>query len=78
MLKFIVKGNKKTSLSHCTKNGLTDITFISYSQKNNESVLSIHDNEENNNLISKWFINPDYGINAPFKIGSVLYYFWDR
>ena len=77
MLKFVVKGSKKTALKHAKMNGVNNPVFVTMVNSNKETILKCEETEENNSIVSKWFVNPEYGFEAPFKVGSVLHYFWE-
>jgi hypothetical protein len=78
MLYMIVKGSKKVSLDHALKNGITNPVFKHFADNGRESILEAEDTEENNNNASKWFVNNDYGYQAPFSPGSLLHYSWSE
>lgn len=76
MITIIVKGNKKTALLHAAKNGLHDVQ-IEYSWENRQMSLTCLDDDQNSHAVMDWFCNTqDYGINAPFKPGTCLWYGW--
>ena len=77
MIRMIVKGKKKVALLHAEKNGIVNASFEKGCNDGRESILVADDTPGNNDNASKWFVNPDYGYQAPFAPGSLLFYSWD-
>ncbi len=76
MLTLIVKGKPRTALIHAKKNGLPGCKVDNLVADSTETILTTEDNENNNNQAVRWFTDPAYGYQAPFKVGSLLYYSW--
>ena len=78
MIRMVVKGKKKIALLHAEKNGIVNATFEQGCNDGRESILVADDIPVNNDNASRWFVAPEYGFQAPFAPGSLLYYSWDN
>jgi hypothetical protein len=74
MLTLIVKGKPRTAILHAKKNGLPDCKVNNLVADGTETILTTEETNENLMSAGNWFTNQDYGYQAPYKKGSLLFF----